>query len=42
MYQIIIQLPDRAPISGRLVNGVYHIGSSSTAHIQINKPDIEP
>ena len=40
MYEIIIKIPDKGESSGKLVPGVYRIGSSPASHIQIERPSV--
>ena len=40
MYEIVIKIPDKPESSGKLVPGVYRIGSSPASHIQIERPAI--
>ena len=40
MFEILIDLPGKQQTVGRLVKGVYRIGSSPAAHIQIDRPEI--
>jgi len=40
MYEIIIKIPDKEESSGKLVPGVYRIGSSPASHIQIERPAV--
>jgi pilus assembly protein CpaF len=40
MFEILIELPGKPQTVGRLVKGVYRIGSSPAAHIQIDRAEI--
>lgn len=40
MFEILIDLPGKSQTVGRLVNGVYRVGSSPAAHIQIDRDEI--
>lgn len=40
MYQIIIKIPGKADSTGKLVPGVYRIGSSPASHIQIERDSV--
>ena len=40
MYNIKIKIPNQAENDGKLIPGVYRIGSSPASHIQIDRPSI--